>query len=236
MIQSALRRRKGRWPLSFVAGAFVLCLFTAWSFYFMSVFHTSGLSSSVDGSSLGSGSQRSSGRDLRPPLSQGGGSDTSARLTAQAKRLLDLVNQDSASSTEATAAEVIALARSIAGSVLENGAGQVQAQSQAHDGGEQGASGAGAGAGASAPGGAAAGTVAKGSSAARGPAAILAEDTADWDPSSYLYSHQTTYLGSDENEMSVYDNALCFNGRNPIVTVEDPVEIEEINDYSHACE
>lgn len=52
-----------------------------------------------------------------------------------------------------------------------------------------------------------------------------------------LYTQQTTYLGGDEAEVSVFDNLLCFDGRSPIVTMDNPIRNpDRILDYTHACE
>jgi hypothetical protein len=51
------------------------------------------------------------------------------------------------------------------------------------------------------------------------------------------FTQQTCYLNSDESEVCVFDNLLCFDGRSPIVTVEQPIrDPERIIDYTHSCE
>jgi hypothetical protein len=50
------------------------------------------------------------------------------------------------------------------------------------------------------------------------------------------FTQQTCYLQSDESEVCVFDNLMCFDGKSPVVTVEKPIrDPERILDYTHSC-
>lgn len=55
------------------------------------------------------------------------------------------------------------------------------------------------------------------------------------DPTS-IYTQQTCYLGTDESEICMYDNAICFDGQGPVVLVAKPIrEPKRVLDYTHEC-
>ena len=55
-------------------------------------------------------------------------------------------------------------------------------------------------------------------------------------PTADEFSQQTCYLQTDESEICTYDNLICYDGRSPVVVVEQPVRVpERIVDYTHFC-
>jgi hypothetical protein len=50
------------------------------------------------------------------------------------------------------------------------------------------------------------------------------------------FSQETCYLQSDESEICVYDNAICFDGFGPVILVADPYEgSRAVQDGTHNC-
>jgi hypothetical protein len=50
------------------------------------------------------------------------------------------------------------------------------------------------------------------------------------------FSQETCYLQSDESEICVYDNAICFDGFGPVILVADPFEgSRAVQDGTHNC-
>lgn len=62
------------------------------------------------------------------------------------------------------------------------------------------------------------------------------ESNGDDDAPAPEYTQQTCYLQTDESEICVYDGVLCYDGRSPVVAVEEPIRApERILDYTHYC-
>jgi hypothetical protein len=109
--------------------------------------------------------------------------------------------------------------RALALSVLERAGEAVD------DSGDGAAAGVGGGGGA-----------ARGATAADRATAMPADPDAQRRAANRLFSQQTCYVNTDEAEICVFDNLLCFDGRSPVVTVDTPVrEPERIMDYTHSC-
>ena len=50
------------------------------------------------------------------------------------------------------------------------------------------------------------------------------------------FSQETCYLQSDESEICVYDNAICYDGFGPVILVADPFEgSRAVQDGTHNC-
>jgi hypothetical protein len=84
-------------------------------------------------------------------------------------------------------------------------------------------------------GGGAGGSSAASSSSSSSSSSAAAAAPAPPDPTS-IYSQQTCYLSSDESEICVYENALCFDGEGPVVVVANPIrQPPRVLDYTHEC-
>jgi Glycosyltransferase 61 len=62
------------------------------------------------------------------------------------------------------------------------------------------------------------------------------DESSPLDKAMFDYTQQKCYLQVDESEVCVYDNVLCYDGKNPVSIVEDPTNYgTEIVDYTCSC-